>query len=633
MKFQSLHLNNWLSHQDSMMPLDTLTCARGENGSGKSSIEQALEMLLTGRSDSTDDKGTGLRDLIRRGADKAYITAEITDTALLGTRTARMRCSVTEKSGRTIAIKDPADASWTGSEFLSMLALKREILDCLTNSRYFIGMDDPRQKKLLAGIILPATVDWDAWVQPAMTECELRVDWSLKAFDLIGMAYQAAYEERKAINRKLKDWREPEAVPVSEMDAQAIRARLKERQDERTKAAVERQKLLDKWQRAQDASGRLQAKLTTLGARLKADETRKEQAQLKLLGKTALKEAERLAAGAEKAKKIDAEIEQNNADLRAARKALATFSDASDAGKCSMCTRPITDEQIIAIGGQLAAPINKMQERDHKLQDDRKALGDFARGQQAVEAHKQAVKDLELIGAHITEVENEIETAQAEIKQSAEVTAPNTAAIDAQIADLNTRIERGNAVLTEAVQTEVKRQAYADTMAAKVKLDAKQGTLERLVEYWGPKGIQTTLLDKHVGGFETSMNQVLANWGFAAHLSFDPYQFGISFTGKEQIYALRCISKSQKAMFSIAFQVALSKVSGFNFVVVDEADVFLDANRGQLYRGLMGAGLDQVIVLQSDLRREIPKAANSIFYLLSLDRSGDVPLTKVERLT
>ena len=129
------------------------------------------------------------------------------------------------------------------------------------------------------------------------------------------------------------------------------------------------------------------------------------------------------------------------------------------------------------------------------------------------------------------------------------------------------------------------------------------------------------------------MNKVLANWGFAAHLSFEPYQFGVSFAGKEQVYALRCISKSQKAMFSIAFQVALAKVSGLNFVVVDEADMFLDANRGQLYRGLVAAKLDQVIVLQSDLRREIPKVANSIFYLLSLDRSGDVPTTKVERLT
>jgi exonuclease SbcC len=633
MKFKSLHLYNWLSHQDSMMPLDTLSCFRGENGAGKSSIEQAIEMLLTGRSASTDDKGSGLRDLIRRGEDKCAITAEITDTALLGARTAKMRCSITEKSGRTIIIKDPADESWTGSDFLSMLALKREVLDCLINSRYFIGMDDARQKKLLAGIILPATVDWDGWVQPAMNECELRVDWSLKAFDLIGLAYQAAYDERKAINRKLKDWREPDPVAVSEMDAQAIRARLKERQDQRTQLALDRQKLVDKWQRAQDASGRLQTKLAALKAKLKVDEERKETAQFALLGKTALKAAQTLAAGAEKAKQIDADVQRTTGELAEVRRTLAKLNDLGESGKCAMCGRPVTEAEWLKFAQPSIDKQDLLIGSERDLQAARKALGDYDGAQRVLTAHQQAEKDLALIGSHIAEIEGEIEQVQAEIKQAAEVTQPNTAEIDTKIADLDTRIEKGNTALTEAIQADTKRQAYTAAMDAKKKLDAKKELLEKLVDYWGPKGIQGKLLDQHVGGFEGNMNKVLANWGFAAHLSFEPYQFGVSFAGKEQVYALRCISKSQKAMFSIAFQVALAKVSGLNFVVVDEADMFLDANRGQLYRGLVAAKLDQVIVLQSDLRREIPKVANAVFYMLQLDRSGDVPTTKVERLT
>ena len=228
------------------MPLDTLSVYRGENGAGKSSVEQAFQMLLSGRSESTDDKGSGSRDLIRRGSDKCAITVEITDKALLGDRTAKMRCSITEKSGRTVIIKDPADESWTGADFLSTLAMKREILDCLCNGRYFIDMDDARQKKLLAGIILPTSVTWDDWVEGAVNDCSLTVDWSFKAFDVIRMAYDAAYEERKQINRRIKDWKEPEPVPVQEMDAQAIRARLAERQAERTKLAISRNEAIGK---------------------------------------------------------------------------------------------------------------------------------------------------------------------------------------------------------------------------------------------------------------------------------------------------------------------------------------------------------------------------------------------------
>ena len=315
------------------------------------------------------------------------------------------------------------------------------------------------------------------------------------------------------------------------------------------------------------------------------------------------------------------------------RRTLAKLNDLGETGKCAMCGRPVTEAEWLKFAQPSIDKQDLLIGSERDLQAARKALGDYDGAQRVLAAHQQAEKDLALIGSHIAEIESEIEQVQAEIKQAAEVTQPNTAEIDTKIADLDTRIEKGNTALTEAIQADTKRQAYTAAMDAKKKLDAKKELLEKLVDYWGPKGIQGKLLDQHVGGFEGNMNKVLANWGFAAHLSFEPYQFGVSFAGKEHVYALRCISKSQKAMFSIAFQVALAKVSGLNFVVVDEADMFLDANRGQLYRGLVAAKLDQVIVLQSDLRREIPKVANSCFYMLSLDRSGDVPTTKVERLT
>jgi hypothetical protein len=60
--------------------------------------------------------------------------------------------------------------------------------------------------------------------------------------------------------------------------------------------------------------------------------------------------------------------------------------------------------------------------------------------------------------------------------------------------------------------------------------------------------------------------------------------------------------------------------------------VFLDANRAQLYKNLMAAELEQIIILQSSDSREIPKANKAIFYMLSLDKSVDPPVSVVERL-
>ena len=186
-------------------------------------------------------------------------------------------------------------------------------------------------------------------------------------------------------------------------------------------------------------------------------------------------------------------------------------------------------------------------------------------------------------------------------------------------------------MLQSATRSEALTEAYTKATEAKKQLDAKQALLDRLVDYCGPKGVQAKLLDSSVGPFQSAMNAVLYGWGFECRLQFEPYLFEVGHIGK-QLFPLKTISASQRASFAVAFQVALAKTTGMGFVCVDAADVWLDTNRGQLYKSLMGVGLDQVVVLQSDLRREIPKAPNAAFYMLSLDKSGELPKTIVERL-
>ena len=628
MFIKSIHLKNWLSHQDTTLAMDKLTVIRADNGAGKTSVEQALEMLFAGRSSSTDDKGSGSRDLIRKGEDKAHITVDIEDAG----RSIRMRCSITEKSGRTVILKDPADESWTGSDYVTMLAMKREVLDCLINGRYFIDMDDARQKKLLAGIVLPVSVVWDDWVESAVNQCALRVDWSLKAFDIIALAYDLAYKERTIINRLIKEWIEPESVaPPGEVDATAIRNRLQTRQNERTDLAVKKQKVTDKWQRAQDAKAKAAERIGGLEMRLATEQSRRADIAKGLLSKKAFGEAGKLAAGADKAKEIDGKIQTNAGTLAEVRRLLAKLNDLGESGVCPTCTQPVTDAEFESITKPHIEVQSTLLDDERSLQAERKELGDWEGAVRVLADHEQAEKTLKLVDDHIAGIEKDISDLKKETPS--DESQPDTTELDAKIADLDARIQKGNAALTAAVQAETGREQYAKAMEAKKKLDAKRDLLERLIEYFGAKGIQAKLLDEHVGGFQKSMNAVLAGWGFEAHLQFEPFDFSLSFTGKEKVYNLRTISKSQKHAFAIAFQVALAKTTGLNFIVVDEADVFMDANRGQMYRALVGAGLDQVIVMQSDLRREIPKVPNSVFYMLSLDRSGAVPATVVERLT
>lgn len=636
MFIKSLHLKNWTSHEDTMLVLDKLSVLRADNGAGKTSIEQALQMLFTGRSESTQDNGNGSRELIRKGGDikGAYITAEVFDK-FGGGDAVKMRATLTEKSGRTVQVKKESDPSWTGSDWLAGIALKREIYDCLINSRYFTGMDGARQKNLLAGIILPTTATFENWVESAVNECGLGLNWSLKAFDLIAEGYKNAYSERTAVNRLIKEWREPEPVPVQELDAATIRTKLSERQNERTQAALDKQKITDKWERAQGEREKLSGKISGIEMRLATEQTRRAEVARGLLSKAAVKEHEDLAKNGGKASVLDADAAKLNAELAILRKTLARLDDIGTAGTCPTCTQAMTDEIFERVATPLITQQDKLITAYNEAMESRKALGDYEGAAKNLDAHNQAEKNLKLVDAHIAEYEKDIDGIRKEMeKVPSEVSAkPDTSALDAKLADLDERIRKGNAALTAVVQADANRKHYAEQIEAKKKLDRKQALLEKLVDYFGPKGIQAKLLDEHVGGFESSMNTVLKGWGYRCHLQFDPFVFGVSFDGKEQVYNLQTISASQTAMFSIAFQVALAKVSGLNFVVVDAADIFLDANRSALYGALIGAGLDQVIVTQSDLRREIPKIPNAVFYMFTLDRAyGEVPRTVVERL-
>lgn len=637
MFIQKLRLENWLSHVDTTLTFERTTGLRGENGSGKTSVEAAIEYILTGRSVQTDDKGSGARELIRRGADKAVLTVDFVDS---DKRALRMRCSVTEKSGRTIAIKDPADESWTGGDYLNNFAARREVLDCLLNSHYFLDMDDARQKKLLAGILLPAIVDLEEWVRPALAECGLTIDWSLRAFDLITAAHDKAYNERKVINMLIKEWKEPEAPPAAPVDLRVIRDRLKERQDARTTLAIKKGKIVGKFEDDKKARERAGGKAGELQGKLTTEVQRRAQVAKDELSKGRLKEAEEAVKHLDAAKKLDGLIAETTSELAHVRRDIAKLCDVGEAGKCPTCLQVVSDADFERISAPSAQRQNELITLEGEQQQNRKLLGDPEGAQKLLDAHAQAVKDLALIDGRIRDIEEEIREV-TQLNAIAPATEPDTTEINAQLADLDTRIEKGNAALADAIRAEERKATYDAAMESKKKLDAKQETLEKLVAYFGPglKGIQTKLLDEHVGGFQESMNKVLAGWNFRCQLQFEPFSFRAGLAGSTECFGLRAMSAGQRAMFAAAFQVALAKVTSFNFVCVDDAEVFSADNRKILFKNLVASQLDQVIVMAADVKLEIPRdqdqqpAPGTVFYLLSLDRSGAVPTTKVERLT
>lgn len=633
MKVKSIRLENILSHKESAFTFDGLTVFRGDNGAGKSTLVASVQETLTGICQHTDARGAGAQFLLRSGEDKGYIDVGLIDEGELYT----VSNSITEKSGRTQKCVKASDPTAKCTDYLAHLAMHKEVLGCLLNGRYFFSKNEKEQQKMLAAIIVPKQYEFESWVWSAMSDCGLQVDRSQSACDQIAAAYKAAYDGRRDVNRDLANWTEPERIEAPKMSAADIRARLQERQQERTKWAIDRGRITAAHEAKIAERRDLDARLSRIACKLDTDRQRRKEVDKAILSKSAIKEHEKIVGNAKRAAELSGLIATNATELRLARKASADFNDAFEKGKCVSCTRPIPEDIGLEIAGQLAQRVIDLQEKDNRMQQELKGLGDYEGAQKNLDAHRQAETQLKTIDAHIADGEKETREIETKMQEPLPNT-PDTAEIDAKIADLDKRIEEGNGRLQLAVRAETLQATHSAAMENKAKLEATQATLQKLVDYFDPgksTGVLAKLLAQSVRPFQEKMNAALDRWGFRCVLNFEPYAFDVGFTStSHKLFPLQTISASQRAAFQVAFQVALAKTTGFNFVWVDAADIWLDDRRRALYKILMASGLDQVVVLQSDLRREIPPAKDARFYMLRLEESSDdVPRTKAEVLS
>lgn len=619
MHFNKLALRNFLSHSDTTIDLEPLTIFRASNSAGKSAIADAISLMLCGRADRTDDRGAGAKEMIRKGEDKALVGAQV----MFGKDESSLRMSLTEKSGRTLMAKNGKEES---PEIIEYLATRRDVLSCLCNTNYFIDMKENEQKDFLAGIVLPKHIEWTEEIKSIAHGAGFTPVWTLSPFYLIDNMYGSAYDKRTDTNRALRALAIPDKPADSTLNIDDIRARLAERQKQRTELAVQRMQLLDKHETQVKAVDKLAHQRTHLGFKLNT--AKLQLSGMKCLGDEAVKHLKKVAAQEQKAKLLDEQISSITRAQRVNQDALNALDGLGECAACPTCSQPVTEEIVAAIGRPLKEEHDKMTRELRDAFDKRKALGDYEGAKKALAGHEQSVRDAATVQANISQYEKELAT----IPDDATATPPDTSEIDAQIAKLDANIEKGNSAYYEAGQQVQKLREYERAVEQKKALDEKLVLLEKLVEYFGPNGIKAKLLDEHVGGFVAKMNVALGKWGYACQLSFEPYRFAMQMhTGEGFGFNLRMLSKSQKYRFAVAFQLALAELTE-GFCVIDGADILDGAGRQALFTALRGAGLEQVIVLSTDERKEAPKVANTVFYSIGMTLENGVPTSHMVKL-
>lgn len=638
MKIQRIKLENFRSYPSLEIALDKrVTVLRGSNHSGKSTIEQAIQYAFSARCEGTNANGAGYEDvLLRPGTDKATIILECS----IEDEQRRIRTSITRKSGRTIAAKDANNADIT-EDINKWIRSNAEVISCLTNSRHFVDLTPAQQKDILSGIVLPAK--WDGWDKELAAAAEkLGLEgyafWCNEhLFTVIGNLYDASFEMRKNVNRDLKNFVSPNGDVSDAGDVDEIKEKLRTRRGELTAAQNKRANMLSEATRIKGQRELTNSRIATAERKL-ADETRSlTQHQAKILDKKQLKANKELAAQAKYAAELDKEIATLEVELKGVKAAIAKADALED--KCLTCEQSITEEVKVAILSPLVAMQAEKAAALRKARESRSSIGDYALAAQALRDHESAEKEVTRTTERLDEAKSELAGANTDLEAIGEAKEVDTTEIDAEIANLTDRIEKGTAVLTRTSAANERKAAYDAAVVKLAALKERSAMLEKLVAYFGPSGVQATLLQEHVGAFVASMNQVLSAWGYECSLTFEPsFFFGIVTTVADseirRAWALKTISKSERYRFAIAFQVALAMHTGFRFVVIDEMDMLDKEGRGGLMQQILSSELDQAIIIGTDQRDTVSAgmAETADFFMVSSALVDGIPTSEVRKL-
>lgn len=637
MKIKKLNLTQFRSHVDTTIDnLPRFVVIRGQNHSGKTSLVHAIELALAGRAETTDDRGAGAKELVRTGAEggKALVKLRLQqDPAAEDFRD--VRCSLTEASGRTIAVSNPADKTAKGDDFAYWLNTKRDVLSCLINGHYFVNLADKDQKALLAGIVLPESYEgWDKEMVRRMQELKLKFNPAAKPFDEIAAAYKLVFDERRDLNRDIKTHAIPEGDTTMAGDVGDLRGKIAEAEHTRdnlireanaieSAATVREQKLANLTQQREKAT-----------AKLSAEQQAVETFRKKVMSKAVLKENSTQAAKKDKASELDTAITVATTKHGEYKEALGRVMELDKNPNCPRCRQSISEAQVALIAQPLIDKQNAEHAKLEALREERRGLGDYEKAIKDIATHTQAKVDLDRSELRVTEAHRELEHLNAQIEGIGPAPTVDDELVEA-IAEAKRKVQEASDRLEPVITANNLKKAKEDARAQAQAMQLKLSKLEELVKYFGPgdTDIQAKLLSEHVGGFQSSMNKVLASWGYECSLCFEPYVFGIK--RGDTTLSLNLLSGSEQHQFAIAFQVALAIHSGLLFAVVDASEIYDAAGRKQMFGALLNAGLDQVIVLGTDERNEVPDKQDEkglAYYRFAAEKVDDVVTTTVSRL-
>lgn len=565
---KSLKLQNWRSHLKTEFVFGKINLVRGPNNSGKSSLANALEYVLTGRMDGTDERGAGADRHVTIGAKakEAVLEAQIGVNKSLQVTLRRTR----SRSGTDVTATDGgfAIAGKLVEEYFEERGFPRDLLSAALRVGRFLSLDANGQRELIADLVAPPLIEVPADIREALMRTSGASPEKL-TLESIRALEDIATKARAACTGALRELGTPEEVkprdPESPSPAQCVK-RLDALRAEQNTVAGEKERRLNAWRRKVEAQTAAKNSLPSITEAIL--DKPEEEALLEKIGRE-----REINQALETLSRLRFEISELESQIKLTEK---------KAGKCPTCGHEVEAEDLIT---RFKEGISARQSRIPTLEGIVGPGEPVHVAREKLRAHREAVTASDRAKATILDDPGP---------------EPDVSDLDAKIKDLEDRMKKGQTILTATAAHEQSFAQYQETIARRAELEAKREANDKIAKWAGPGGApsQVTSSDK-AGAFKSELNEVLHKLGYDLQMTDDA---GFMIVGEFPIGTQRPIavlSESEKWRFSVALQIAIAKVTRIGLVVLDRADVLAGENRFRLMEAVAEAGIEQVFIFAS----------------------------------
>lgn len=591
MRIRRLELRNFNGYEHLDLTFDQpRTLLVGENGTGKSTIPDAIALALTGECRGVNTKGEGQRDLVRTGAAEATIALWIDglDPVTLSIDTSRGATRgkpIDMVLGNLRTSKPYLTAALYGATFFSMHhADAKKLMMDLLNVRVAVPPEEP---------------DADEATNPPP---------KLMTLDQVEARYRHWFDERATTKKAVAAVIVGDVKPRPDLDGQDMRALndAVESQQQAYQAAVGvtadvrasgnelRRKIADLERTAIDPATS-KSKVATHEEMLAKHRTEAEEARTKLQAIEATK-AEPIETLSGQVQELKVFIGRVEGQAKPGGGAVSPSTSCVLGGGIPCLTPGSEFKTVIAKTKKDLAAIEK------RIKAGTKRATDLGAARQAVDDadrhcvyHKAQIEALQNGLRLEEERRTRLDAARDELSMIEPDLARGEESVQAARAALSMATERASDL--RAYQAAIKARDLAAERKASLQADLKDA--EAWVEIYGPTGRRVDALQKALGDFHQTINAALEPFGFTMTINPDPWKILVRHQGTTAPVPFTLLSKGQRLWTQLAFQMVMAAISGLDFCVVDDVESVVGANLERLTNTVMNMPIGQILILKA----------------------------------